>query len=424
MPRTIFISYATQDRDLVDPIRRALEVVAQKDDTWTVFQDNRSIRPGEDWEAALYAALEDTAVVVAFLSIPYFNSRYCRIEREVAHDRVFVPVLLRPCPWKDHPAVVGRQVVHGSSGQAIGEEENPDRAHTHVAEVVETLLRTLDRNFARRSLEAAVRRSVVGIGGGLQDLRDHELVVRGIVDAAAAQGGLERFKAALDAQLDPIPPVLRVRLNGEDPGALELAGVDKIDGPGQPQEVDFPRAPAAAPAPALVRKAVERALDTRGRVVQVVAPGNHLLGAEIATFVGMSGESTAEKVRAVTYWPDEEDFVVEGARLEGCVVPRARVLHVATNSSRRQLRKWVTEASPCAVAACGCEPVEALYAHQDHPITVIASDALSLFEGVDPLPLDTLLQSVGDRQRGGASCQMIWTDTRCSPHDKKHYTGK
>jgi hypothetical protein len=187
-PRTLLISSSTVDRPLFDPIGQALEVDAQKDGTWRVSQDNRAIPAGSEWESELYDALYDTAVVVAFLSTPYFNSRWCRIERETARDTVFAPVLARECPWAGHPDVARRQVLRGPVGRAIKDEDNQDLAHTHVAAVVETVLRALNASFGRRSLEGVVRRVVALDGAGPAK---HDFLIRGNVEAARAEGGLE-----------------------------------------------------------------------------------------------------------------------------------------------------------------------------------------------------------------------------------------
>jgi hypothetical protein len=198
--------------------------------------------------------------------------------------------------------------------------------------------------------------------------------------------------------------VLRVRLDGADAGALELEGAEKVDGPGlSVDEVELGD-PVSGSVPKLVRVAVERARDVRERVVQVVAAGDQLQ-IDVAGQKGKAGSTAARKVRAVTLWPDEHECLVGGGWRSGCRIPQNQILHVDAPLDREELHEPVAVGSSAAVTACACEPLEAVCAHQDHPQTVIANDATALFDGVDPLPLDTFRENAAGRQRGSSSCR-------------------
>lgn len=107
MALKVFISYAREDRDRVQPYFSTLAQLGY--DPW---MDCRKILPGQNWEAEIEHALASANVVIAFLSKSSVNKRGF-VQREVnfALDRLkyklptdiyLIPLLLEPCDVPTH----------------------------------------------------------------------------------------------------------------------------------------------------------------------------------------------------------------------------------------------------------------------------------------------------------------------------------
>jgi hypothetical protein len=80
----IFLSYAHIDGAWVEVFRKHLEqaLVEKLGARVELWQDKRDIVPGEDWPDEIRNGLANTAALVSILSPAYFNSLWCRRERE------------------------------------------------------------------------------------------------------------------------------------------------------------------------------------------------------------------------------------------------------------------------------------------------------------------------------------------------------
>lgn len=101
---TVFISYSHRDEDWKNrflPQLRALEQAGR-----IVVWDDRKIDGGEKWYPAIKMAMEKASIAICLISADYLASEFCvkeevpfllqRCERE---GMIFIPILLRPCPW-------------------------------------------------------------------------------------------------------------------------------------------------------------------------------------------------------------------------------------------------------------------------------------------------------------------------------------
>lgn len=104
----IFFSYAHEDEDLMNDVRRQL-VVEERNGRILKWHD-RMIPPGADWRQHIDQRLERAAIILLFVSPHFIESRYCyEIEGEAALRRQetgearVVPIILRPCLWERTP---------------------------------------------------------------------------------------------------------------------------------------------------------------------------------------------------------------------------------------------------------------------------------------------------------------------------------
>ena len=107
-PIEIFFSYAHEDEALMDDVRRQLILY----DRQGIIQKwyDRKILPGVEWTAQIDHHLSHAHIILLFVSPHFIESKYCyNVEMAEALDRHktgqarVIPIILRPCPWKDAP---------------------------------------------------------------------------------------------------------------------------------------------------------------------------------------------------------------------------------------------------------------------------------------------------------------------------------
>jgi len=104
----IFFSYAHEDEDLMNDVRRQL-VVEERNGRILKWHD-RMIPPGADWQGQIDRRLNRAAIILLFVSPHFIESRYCyEVEGQAALRRHetglarVVPIILRPCLWERTP---------------------------------------------------------------------------------------------------------------------------------------------------------------------------------------------------------------------------------------------------------------------------------------------------------------------------------
>jgi TIR domain len=107
-PIKVFISYSHRDDELKDTLITHLANLKRQKKI-AAWQD-RAIEGGQEWEAQIKQQLESAQIILLLISPDFMASDYCydvEMERAITrHDagtaRV-IPVILRPCDWKDSP---------------------------------------------------------------------------------------------------------------------------------------------------------------------------------------------------------------------------------------------------------------------------------------------------------------------------------
>lgn len=134
---TVVFSYSHKDEALRDEldahlaVLRRLEIVR----TW----HDRKLEPGQKWDPAIKEMIYSAHIILLLLSADFFNSDYCydeelsiAIDRHERGDAVVVPILARPCQWKDTKIAA----VHGlpKDMRAVSLWEDRDLAWNDVAD--------------------------------------------------------------------------------------------------------------------------------------------------------------------------------------------------------------------------------------------------------------------------------------------------
>ncbi|HKO17297.1 MAG TPA: toll/interleukin-1 receptor domain-containing protein, partial [Acidobacteriaceae bacterium] len=108
MPIEIFFSYAHEDEDLMNEVRRQL-VIYERMGKIVKWHD-RQIPAGIEWAPDIDGRLRQSHVILLFVSPAFLESRYCwdvevkvALERHERGEARVVPVILKPCPWEAAP---------------------------------------------------------------------------------------------------------------------------------------------------------------------------------------------------------------------------------------------------------------------------------------------------------------------------------
>lgn len=107
-PIEIFFSYAHEDEELMNDVRRQL-VVEERNGRILKWHD-RMIPASTDWKKQIDHRLNRAAIILLFLSPHFIESRYCyeiegqtAIRRHVSGEARVIPIILRPCLWNRSP---------------------------------------------------------------------------------------------------------------------------------------------------------------------------------------------------------------------------------------------------------------------------------------------------------------------------------
>lgn len=135
----VFISYCHKDSSAAELV---LNKLASRNPTLSVFFDRKELRVGTSWQLALYDALQNAQVVVAFLSESYTQSAMCQEEFALSIMRYCIPgasMHLLPI-LLDEEAAGDAVVESGYAGSPIKPyrgQEGLKKIHDDVCKAVE-----------------------------------------------------------------------------------------------------------------------------------------------------------------------------------------------------------------------------------------------------------------------------------------------
>jgi len=94
----VFISYSTQDSEIIDGLSKLLRVDGRR-----VFRDRECIQPGDNWEHELTSALSSAKQFVLFWCCHAEESEWVarEIDQAIDADKRVIPVLLCDQPFRN-----------------------------------------------------------------------------------------------------------------------------------------------------------------------------------------------------------------------------------------------------------------------------------------------------------------------------------
>lgn len=145
-PIEIFFSYAHEDEDLMNIVRRQL-ILFEREGIIVKWHD-RMILPGQEWEGIIDERINRAKIILLFVSSYFIESKYCyntemkvALERHEAGDAIVIPIILRACPWQN--SSLGKLQALPKDGKPLNEWGNRDKAALNVAESIMAIVQKL-----------------------------------------------------------------------------------------------------------------------------------------------------------------------------------------------------------------------------------------------------------------------------------------
>lgn len=151
MAEIVFFSYAHEDHELMDSVRRQL-VMYEREGMIVKWYD-RLILPGQEWEREIDERINRASIILLLVSPYFLDSRYCynlemrtALRRHESGSANVIPIIVSPCPWEDSP--FGFLKVLPEGGRPIALWPNRDEACLNVARGVMRVVRERNRQPA------------------------------------------------------------------------------------------------------------------------------------------------------------------------------------------------------------------------------------------------------------------------------------
>ena len=139
MPIDIFLSYAHEDEDLMNDVRRQLVIFERKGEIrkW----HDRMITPGEELDNQIDSRLREAQIILLFVSPSFIESKYCydievreALKRHESNEAHVIPIILRPCAWEEAP--FSKLLALPQDGRAVSQWEDRDQVCLDIAKAV------------------------------------------------------------------------------------------------------------------------------------------------------------------------------------------------------------------------------------------------------------------------------------------------
>jgi hypothetical protein len=141
-PIQVFISYSHEDQRYLEQLEVHLGTLLRQRSIRIWF--DRKIRAGEKWEDEINAALYNSQVILLLVSANYLASSYIWeqellevLQRAEKSDVRILPIILRPCMWKETPIAKFQVLPRG--GRSISEYRNHDEAWFDVVRTLQRI---------------------------------------------------------------------------------------------------------------------------------------------------------------------------------------------------------------------------------------------------------------------------------------------
>lgn len=154
----IFYSYSHKDEKLRDKLETHLSSL--KIQGLIAGWHDRRIEAGQEWEGTIDEHLDSARVILLLISADFLASPYCydvevarAIERHEAGAARVIPVILKPCDWKE--TAFSKLQPLPKDGKPVTTWKNRDQAFTDIAQGI----RAAVASIRRTSLQEAIKQT-------------------------------------------------------------------------------------------------------------------------------------------------------------------------------------------------------------------------------------------------------------------------
>ncbi len=142
-PVLIFYAYAREDESLRNELATHLAMMKRQG----LIRDwhDRKIGPGKEWKGEIETRLDTAQIILPLISPDFIASDYCydvemarAMERHEAGEARVVPIILRPCDWKNAP--FSRLQALPTDAKPVTRWSDKDEAFLSVAEGIRMVL--------------------------------------------------------------------------------------------------------------------------------------------------------------------------------------------------------------------------------------------------------------------------------------------
>ncbi len=140
----IFYSYSHKDECMRDQIENHLTLL--KDQGYIDEWHDRKIQAGQKIHEEIDIHLETSDIILLLLSPDFLASSECKnemykaLELKKKNDTIVIPVIVRPCAWKDEENISDLQAIP-TDGKPITQWENEDKAFLDIYDKIKNIIK-------------------------------------------------------------------------------------------------------------------------------------------------------------------------------------------------------------------------------------------------------------------------------------------
>lgn len=163
----LFISYSHKDEPYKDQLDTHLAVL-KRNNVITTWYD-RKIVGGENWKDEIDDNLDSSKIVLMLISPDFLASEYCyekemkqALQNHVAGESIVIPVIIRPCDWKD--TLFSHLQAFPRDAEAVALWSNQDVAWLDIITKLKETISRAQRKMVEVSSQDTLRSNVISKG--------------------------------------------------------------------------------------------------------------------------------------------------------------------------------------------------------------------------------------------------------------------
>ncbi|NVF12736.1 toll/interleukin-1 receptor domain-containing protein [Vreelandella maris] len=149
--KKIFFSYSHKDEDIRDKLDTQLSLLKRRGviEAW----HDRAIDVGSELDKEIDEHVRNDDIILLLVSPDFIASDYCfdtemkiAMERHNSGDAIVVPIIIRPCDWKEAP--FGKLMAAPKDGRPVTLWENQDSAFLDIVDSIKKAIKKVSDKHA------------------------------------------------------------------------------------------------------------------------------------------------------------------------------------------------------------------------------------------------------------------------------------